>query len=837
MENTQRKTIAGFRIRDDQGNIYQFGYSRDAIEYTTNFWYMSGYEDNESWHAMSWYLTKITDKYGNTLFTLDYLRGAYTIQIFNSYYWDYVKENVTGLLGTGANYSTDNHSFPYTFSISSPVYLQKIKGSNGINVEIISSNVGDSLATEELYKKIYQYEPIENVYYTLACMVPAMPQKNDGTIGEDGINAFYYLQNDNDSVSKFRYTPQKENKYDLLRYSRVRKLNSITIESYSPGDNSPQYLGYRFYFNYINRRMRLDSIMIQNDAIHYSDKAGIKGIYRFKYNQFDKLPSDYLTTATDHWGYYNGIPYNLNSINMSSFDRTRDPNFSYSQIGSLTEIQYPIGGTSVIEYEPNEYSQSLSMNRQSMISSSGIGGGLRVKSIKEYDSPSLEKLLKRRDFDYNYPETNISSGELFAIPIHYWPEWNLKCEQTNATYHLETFHVSSVIPLSNSFGASLGYSYVTEKIMDLARNGQPIEKTVYKYSNLSDPSIRDQSFYLTFGDANCATPYDEYSELGFKRGKLLSVTSYDKNNAKVHSMGYKYRSDNYLDNHYTYTSNLLCECALSAQLVHYLGGVYKLYYPKYDIVEQADTIFDTNKSEQLVTTTTYNKVDKDYTSGYPYTHGVNMRLLTSETMKRGDFSETNVYSFGSFTDQSDDSILYKRMSCIEPLNIEYRRDEKFVSKTTTKYKKLTFNNLLALVPSILTSTNVYGLTDTLVNYYSYTGTGLPLIYKELGKPTTYLKWGFNDSYLLMKSHSLIPISITDDDFLNKEICLNKILQYIKSSSSDATGYVYGPFFNISAIIAPNGHIDRYKYDSFGRLIGIYDTDNKLKNSYEYNYRK
>lgn len=67
VDNTQRKTIKGFKIRDAKGYTYEFGMKLDAIDFTTNIWHMSKNEQNESWHAMSWYLSRVTDRYGNEL--------------------------------------------------------------------------------------------------------------------------------------------------------------------------------------------------------------------------------------------------------------------------------------------------------------------------------------------------------------------------------------------------------------------------------------------------------------------------------------------------------------------------------------------------------------------------------------------------------------------------------------------------------------------------------------------------------------------------------------------------------------------------------------------------
>lgn len=189
----------------------------------------------------------------------------------------------------------------------------------------------------------------------------------------------------------------------------------------------------------------MDSIQIQNSAIHYSSQTGTIGYYRFKYIDKDSLPESYLTTAIDHWGYYNGKPYSIPAEGkFSSFKTSRDPNFTYAKCGSLSEIQYPTGGVSSFEYEENTYSFYQSDDRQSVVAENGFGGGLRIKSITEYDSPSHNTMLKKRTFEYDTPGTNTSSGELFATPKYYWPIWSAWCIDNNAKHEVETFRTSTI---------------------------------------------------------------------------------------------------------------------------------------------------------------------------------------------------------------------------------------------------------------------------------------------------------------------------------------------------------------------------------------------------------
>ena len=391
VDKNQRKTIKGFTIRDSEGTTYEFGMNLNAIDFTTNIWHMSLNEQTESWHAMSWYLTKVSDRHGNVLISLDYDRGAYIIQAYNSYEYNHVKEKGSWYGHYGQEYAGANSDFPYGMTISSPVYLKSIKGDNGVIIRFNSSN-DSTLLTENIYKDLYnKKEGINGLYNCLASMVYDFGKTN-GSYRE---GAFYYLQSDDAGLSQYRYTPQNDNKKDILSHARLRKLNKIAISSAVRISDLTYTLGYRFMYGYTNNRMFLDSLQIQDDAINYSPKMGSVGFYRFNYIDKEKLPASYLTTAIDHWGYYNGKAYSIPSYkNFDSFKNTRNSNSTYTQYGSLSEIQYPTGGVSSFEYELNTYSAYQSDDRQSLVKENGNAGGLRIKSITEYDSPDHKTYAK-----------------------------------------------------------------------------------------------------------------------------------------------------------------------------------------------------------------------------------------------------------------------------------------------------------------------------------------------------------------------------------------------------------------------------------------------------------
>ena len=831
LDKNQRKTIKGFKIRDAEGNVYEFGMDIDAIDFTTNIWRMSQKEQNESWHAMSWYLTKISDRYGNELVKLDYVRGVYIIQAYNSFEYNHVIEKGSwGFYGHyGQEYSGSNDRFPYGLTISSPVYLTKITGSNGVAVTLNSSN-SQELLTENMYADLYRKGgDINGLYNLMASMVSDWGPTNAGGYRE---GAFYYLQSDDSGLTQYRYAPVNENKLDILRYARIRRLNFITIGSAINTYGTYATKGYRFHYGYANDRMYLDSLQIKRGAIYDSNAAATIGCYRFKYQGKEKMPKSYLTTAIDHWGYYNGNAYSIpTNDKFAAFKKERNPNFQYTLSGTLSEIEYPTGGVSLFEYEPNTYGAYQSDDRQSVVKENGVGGGLRVKAISEYDSPSHIKLLKKRTFEYTIPGTNVSSGELFATPKYYWPKWNAWCVGDKAKHEVETFRTSSIVPLSNSFGPSLGYSYVTENVMDISDTTKNMKKTVYRYSNLSDANMKDEPFALCFSNG-LPSPEDMFSERGFKRGKLLSETLYDKTGNKTESLTYSYRDDVGLESQYTYSSNLLYgNNGCSASFGYYGGGIYKLYYPQYDVIQKVDSVFYSNT--KFIAKTLYEKHDATVNSLLPYRHSTLIRLLDSEKQVSGNEVLAKKFGYGNLADNSLSTLLHRDFFCLQPNIEETTRNAVLCNRKETVYAKVKDK---LIVPSAIVETYSSGQKDTIVSYDDYTSTGQPQSYKELGKPKVYMRWGYKDNYLMVKGNNPIPMVFSDDEVFNESRCLSKIVSYIKSFGQ-AIGYVYHPCLGIMDIISPNGYVKKYKYDEAGRLIAVYDLNENLINSYEYNYRK
>lgn len=257
-----------------------------------------------------------------------------------------------------------------------------------------------------------------------------------------------------------------------------RQLNSIEVK------NKTGNLIWKYNFNYLSnstKRLRLLSINENNRCK-----------YQFSYNNFDNEPS-YNTGTTDFWGFYCPTPRHddVLSIINSLFDGIPNPSsdtlsavsesFISSLLGGtinygmLTRITYQTGGYTDFSYEKNTFDFYNNRNdsaKWELISNNNVynnGPGLRIKSIKHYDSDSTLQLHK----DYYY-DWGILSGlpKLFWEEVFYYPKSDVRDT-------IKQLFLKPPLPMSsNGSSVPITYSKVTEK----DNNGS----TVYYYRNYKD---------------------------------------------------------------------------------------------------------------------------------------------------------------------------------------------------------------------------------------------------------------------------------------------------------------------------------------------------------------
>ncbi len=823
------KSIKGFTIRDDKGFLYEFGNNADAIEYSTPFY------DMGQWDAMSWYLTKITDKYGNVLYTFEYERGKYIVQVHNyNQSISYSNSNHYGNslfydLKLKYSHSDGGNLIKLSFHFNSPVYLKKIRAGNGMIAEFESCDNEDKdekgedyMAFNRLYYRLYnlfhddvgkacyrshlrQYAYHEYDSYNFFRMKDSefsylSPMYYKETKQEDLMEKVLYnkYKRRNDQFNNFFDTDEE----DIFSKTRVRKLSKIF---FTHEDENEKGIGYRLKYKY-NGRMHLDKIFINTIGtakVSNGDYSKL-GSYQFKYDHFGEIPEDPLVES-DAWGYYN----NGDSCAEISNTGYREPNPYYAKLGSLVEIQYPTGGTTEFEYEINQYGSYLNENKTNVIQcENNFGSGLRIASITNWDSPSHTKMLSKKTYTYTMPNSDRSSGIIFALPIFIWKNWKGSLVTENGTSIFSIKRNCSILPLVNSFGPNLGYSCVKETNIDGSY-------TVNWYSNMSNPDLRDERYYQEYQKAGCATPFDEnYTDKSFMRGKLLLSTSYDSNNRKIKSTGYKYRPIEELKDKYEIMSDLSLKWSsmhtyifpsyhlnkvesFTDQYILPTGGLYKVYYSPYDLMQVNDTIFEGNGD--FITRTNYMKSDEILQVTTPYAHKSDIRLLKSKEITNSEQSYKEDYAYTNL----HESPLYQKYFNLIPNQVDtYVNDVLIKSHRTVWGYENDWKNYVPRKEQEKTGTN--GFVDKVI-YGAYGPKGNLTEYSLQGV-TTKLVW----------------------DEWN-----NHVTEVIKGNL--ITGYAYDNVFGLQAICMPNGTGRRYEYDQIGRLICESTKGQKIC-SYEYNYR-
>lgn len=774
----QPKTIRGFIIRDGDGNSYYFGYYQDIngiqqdnwypIDYSISFFGVSEKENKESWKANSWYLTEVRDRHNNLVYQFQYERGVFLPQLLVS--WGYIKTSEWCKINW-AHYFEDNHmgptGCPVSGSLESPVYLKRINSTNGITIEFNREQWEKS--GTDLYPGLSYYWRQEYYY-----------QYNEGYNGVT--TPYYYLQSNDYYPMKYQYREANDNinrLYNPLASTRLYDLKEIRIYNRYETFGS---LYWKFTYNNSNRNMLTT---LEKESRFNQQVIDDCGKFEFEYNDYSQLPNDYLSSAVDHYGYYNGREFldvcnnNYNIFcnpQVDSLSICREPDESCTKMGMLNKIIYPTGGFTEIKYEGNTYNTIIGYRRSPYyLNEEKYTGGLRVKSIYDCDGTDT---LRHKTFAYE-------DGELHMVPKYTWNNWHPQAISNNSSYNMSVAFTTAIFPLVNYSGSHIGYSKVTERNMDGSYK-------IYRYSNFSE-GMPEQPIYKT----NIGSPYDKFSEHGYKRGKLLSEESFSKEGRLMKKESFNYVVDD--NSKYVLTSNMFYNLFWTG-CEFYTGGIYKLYYPKYSLEHSTDTIFYNNgRQETMENYYSYYSGTKHI--NYPYEHNVDIRLLTQENHLGISNNSTYMYSY-PFTESSNNP--FKKYFLLCPTQKRTFKNGYNIITENTIYRQWSDR---VFSPEYITQTR-NGNTKEDIRFTSYSPGGALTSFVKDGV-TTNLKWDFFEGRIKRK---------TEGSKLTSE-------------------YTYTPLYQVASIKYPNGYTKFYDYDISGRLIRISDGDEdnrKTIQEFQYN---
>ncbi|MGC4037076.1 MAG: hypothetical protein QM764_14045 [Chitinophagaceae bacterium] len=330
---------------------------------------------------------------------------------------------------------------------------------------------------------------------------------------------------------------------------------------------------------YYRKRLTLSSVTFKGDQHNLA--------YKFYYNHPLAFPSK-LSFAQDHWGFYNGYgnDYNGHSplalipkfadlgflatreINnklpcltglggqetytipngFDGFAASRNCNPNVVAYMTLDSIVFPTGGKTQFVFEPHHSSYWTIGNNNDF-----VGGGLRIKSIKNYSSS--DKLETVTEYKYEQSDGGRTSG-IYLGRINYLKVSNKFPSGTTATL--------SSCGILNEDNETVGYSRV--KIIysnsdNNANNGYRI-----KYYNVTYPNIPIyRQATAPFYKGTDATPFDvtgvrfllkDWSNIAptpvrSLDGKLYLEEVYNSANVRIKSTNYYYRQADYSQKFYS----------------------------------------------------------------------------------------------------------------------------------------------------------------------------------------------------------------------------------------------------------------------------------------------
>lgn len=838
------KSIRGFTIADEDGTRYIFGGDMSSIEYSTDLFNCPEYNDESGeadtrmltpWVSSSWYLTRVEDRFGNTLYQFSYSRGHLFAHL------------------TRSDVSTsrrDGMEFHYNGTLMSPVYLDSIVTLDGQRIEF-GSETDRTLTSSLLYSSFYANHQFRDVFSTEEnnrIKYPCSYLVDEGVQQGSIPDAFLeYYRN------------------DPLRLMSLRHLSSIRV---FPDHNlSDTSVRYDFTYGY-NFRMHITGIRIDN---------GISGNYAMQYNDTNLPYPDYLTEDIDSCGYYStcldeddsgeddsgslppvppvpkndgtdagllpgfpGLPNEGEETDPSSQPeiichseaiRYRHASEEHTKCGLLTRITYPTGGYTEFGYEQNR------------IISDRLSYGARIRSITDYDSPG--HIARNRTYTY---QTGIQASSLignnsFMLSDALFQNTGIGPDAILTPLSQQPLS-GLIIPMSSSFGPNVGYGGVTEHWDD----GSTVHYRYFHQKNYLAPKNN--------------SPYDVLTAGHLCNGKLLSHSVFSPDSTISRHVAYFYKTSSLNSCH---TSAILYKTLYDTfwtYLIPFITDVnawYELYNPKCDIAYEVTTETD-SEGNILTDTISYDKHDYVLTIDEPYQHQAVIRKCLSKTMSRRGSSlqtrETYTYpcmyvpgtsqsqgtrpstpvTFNDADRMSDMSRLYKRQFYLPILSTTRHYNSSYVEKDSTVYGER--GGFIA--PMYELRYTRAAVPDTIIKYRTYMPDGLPHTYSEFGKPFTRLFWN---------THGHLAAKVTSpyspDSFVYSEVVSDSCENYstvtlngvdvFSVPLTEAETYTYNRYNLINSIRSSNGRSRYYLYDNALRLRQVRDENYDIVTQFRYGY--
>ncbi|WP_417940953.1 DUF5977 domain-containing protein [Flavobacterium sp. RS13.1] len=504
-------------------------------------------------------------------------------------------------------------------------------------------------------------------------------------------------------------------------------------------------------------------------------------------------------------------------------------------------------------YGPNTVSikSSISWNEKTLQPVVKIGGGLRIKSLKNYSHTNI--LAKEENYIYGENESGLGT-KLFDERYFY-----RNYEDIGSAYYtpvggttsggacafigeawVRNFFGISVYNSINHMGSSILYPTVTKYEGTPTLNSG---KTEYDYNIIINTRVPSEEFLSS-------SPYGSITNI-WNQGELISETTFTKQGTEYIPATKKlYEYSTY--NHSTENSLLFKQ---STQYVPFgpcswlpdgpSGGQGFFSIQEYPIttgiskkIKETQIVYDQTNPANAVTSVT----------SYQYQNADN-RYMTETSITNSD-GRTHITRIKYPQDMSDavSTAMIAKNILTPPLEEKTFKSisgtETPLSTIQTTYKKI--GDLI--VRDTIKASKGTNTPEPRIVFNQYDNEANIIEQQKIGGASQVFIWGYQKSLPIAKieniSYANIPASLisavqtasdsgTENDLLNALTILRNdpALAYAM-----VTTYTYIPLVGVSTITDPKGDITTYTYDTFGRLQFVKDKNFNILQKYCYNYK-
>jgi hypothetical protein len=695
-----------------------------------------------------------------------------------------------------------------------------------------------------------EIDPKTNLYRQASIIKTSYLKKvivKNGTTGANDlvVNLTYSTKSCKDATTVSPTTQDARALANIAQY--LKQLDEISVQN----GQLEELCNCKFSYRTKDQRLILDAI-------------NISGLGAYKMSYYEEYPYPEISTSdVDFWGYYNGkgnaysniasttIAENQYDETIAEGNDSHNPDWRYSLIGCLQQIQYPTQGFTTFEYEPNaayaivlknksvqlpdqeirddfvgdnffvpaydvNYEYLSRLNAYSaLFENSDETGGVRIKKITDYDGFG----------GYVTREFRYSGGIVSYFPRFY----------SYGVGEYNCWNPYLDIP-ANSFDKShIGYRTVSEIYAD----GSSVEYRFNDYVSHPDDyegqqrkkvwNMPNSSVDTVFLDNIQRAPNSRHNE----RGRINHITYYNSDKQAVRrvyteyeDVGREHSTYVKMSGQYAYmTMNYIGDCRPTSTMTTDYWGNDSL---------STRTVFKYNRYGQDSVTrvirpdgriiATHTDYLHEYPDVYPESNadqGIIMSLL-----------------YRKYKVDEDPRIILPAKYLIDAQRISYDRigsqDQNLIKPTQVEVMQMQ-NPVLYRSSTQLSNAENF---KRIRSYNAYDSMGNPVQIEDASGITTSYLWGYGGLYPIVKATGVTYqalkqlLGINSDSPLDGAVTDQQKAAIMNAQNGLWNIYYYEPAVGLTRHLDPSGRETIYNYDSFGRLISIEDGEGVLE-EYEY----